>query len=303
VGYHIGPIPGAFILDINKTNVTNPEKLKVRRSTNRNFFNTIVYKYDENILDDKFLKGTVIQSFASKAQIEIGNKVQTIVSKGLRTSLSGDILSQSAANRKLTRYAFAAEMIEAVEVKYGDGFNSEVGDIVLFNGDGLNVADTKTTSRNFAPRLMEITNKSIDIKTGQVILSLTDTNFSTNARYGLISPSSRVQSGASTTVFTIEPDGLYSQFGVDEFRKWNRYASPKVIVRNPASSIISPVVEIVSYSGNTITVSASLGFTPSAGYIMELSKYNDVTTQMREIYIAMRDTDPFDDGKHLYNML
>jgi hypothetical protein len=302
VGYHIGPIPGSFILNINQTNVTNPEKIKIRRSTNRNFFNTIVYKYDENSLDEKFLKGTVVQDLGSKAQIEIGNKVQTVVSKGLRTALAADALSQSAANRKLKRYAYAAEMIEAVEVKYGVGFNSEVGDIVTFDGEGLSVSDINNASRDFAPRFMEITNKSIDIKTGQVVLTLTDTNFGNN-RYGLISPSSRVQSGASTTVFTIEPDGLFSAFGIDEFRKWNRYTLPKVIVRNASSSIISPVVEIVGYSGNTITVSASLGFTPVAGYIMELSKYNFVTDQMQAVYAAMRDTGPFDNGESLYSML
>lgn len=301
IGYHIGPVPGANIQKLSEDNITNAKNLVLKRSTTKNFFNTIVYRYEDYALEDKFLDGHIETDATSKTRIPVGNKTLTIDASGLRTNLSGRDLAHSAAVRRLNRYKFAAQYIDQIEVLFRVGFNVEVGDVVLLDAEGLFLSNLVTgdrTSENI--KLVEVVSKEIDIKSGKVRLSVVDTNFSTSARYGLISPSSYIKAGISQTQFIIK-SSFSSVFGPDEFRKWNRFLNPGIKVRNSDFSVTATSV-IDNIVGNTVTLTTALGFVPSANYIMEFADYDDCTTEQKLVYAFMRDS-AFSDGKNQYVML
>ena len=282
----IGPIPGSRVSTLNKSNIVGASKIKLRRSINKNFYNTIVYKFEEDELEEKFLRGIVTKSQTSADRIPVGTRPLVIVSKGLREVDLGGALALSASNRRLNRYKFGAEFIEGLGVHLGAGFDVEVGDIVVFDPAGLSVSDTVGATRQKPPALFEVSNKSLNYKTGEVTIDLVDTAFDENARYGLYSPSSLIKSGISPTQFVIEAS-FGKTFGTAEFQKWQRYPECMVIVKSPDGTTRYAVAELQSANSNTITVTPALGFTPLAGDIMELAPYDVATAQIKLIYAFM----------------
>lgn len=301
LGYHIGPIPGQDIKIINEDSVKSASKSKLSRTTNRNFYNEIVYRFDESLLEDKFLTGVITLANDSKTQIKTANKTLTISSKGLRSTEQGEAIAISQSNRRLERYKFAAELVK-LQVTFDLGFNLEVGDIVVYDGSNLSLPDIKFGAKGMVARLFEISNKEINLKTGDIGLELIDTGFDGSARYGLISPSSLIASAVSTTVFNIK-ESFSGRFGSAEYRKWEKLVGSSVRVRNNDFSQVSDSV-ITSVSFNQITVSPALSFTPVADMVLELTNYNDVdvTDNVKLIYAHMRDS-AFADGKPQYQML
>lgn len=302
VSINTGPVPGANTVTLDETNVMNPAKLTVRRSLGKNFYNSVVYSYDQEPLDLKFLSSRVTIANDSLTRIPVGPRTLKIEAKGIRSELNAVNIVTQASNRRLQRYKFAAEFLENVVVSYGVGFNIEVSDVVILDGRELAMSDSNNAKRGMEPRLFQVINKTLDVKLGQVTLNLVDTAYSTQNRYALISPSSRIKSGVSTTQFIIENDGLYSKYGVDEGRKWSKMKRPFVKIRSEDWTF-NETVQIANIVGNTVTLLTPLSVTPSAGYWMELSKYNDSTEQVKLLYGWMRDTDPFDDNKARYLML
>ena len=296
-GYHIGPIPGQNIRIFSKANILNPDRLKIKRSTNRNFYNEIIYRYDDAVLEEKFTRGFVAVSQTSKNQIEGGAKTLKINSLGLRESLNGQSIADSQSTRRLDRYQFGAESL-TIETTFGDGYPVEIGDIVIFDGTDLNVADIKTGTREFESRLFEVTNKSIDLK-GKVSLDILDTSFDGTLRRGLISPSSLIGTVASTSQFTIKAS-FASQFASEEYRKWQDLVGGAVVVRSEDGSVFEETT-LRAVAFNTLTVDA-LSFTPLVDYIIEFAGYNSTTANQKLIYSSMNDT-AFDDGGDQYLML
>ncbi len=130
---------------------------------------------------------------------------------------------------------------------------------------------------------------------------MVDTSFATSARYCLIGHSSNILSGISTTKFVIE-ESYASIFGSSEYRKWNGLPLASVRIRSLDLSINENSV-IVDVTGNTITISPALTFTPSSGMIMEMAEYNDpdLTDQVALIYAHMS---PLNGGADtVYSML
>ena len=293
VGYHIGPLPGDRTVTLDRTNVKLSQRSNLKRSISRNFYNEIIYKYEQSAVEDKYKSGFIVIAQDSKNQIPAGNKTLIINANGFRDLLSGDNIALQAANRKLKRYKFGAESLK-ISTLLSIGFDIEIGDIVIYDGTTDFLPDIKRGARGIEPRLFEVQNKTMDLKSGNVEIELIDTNFSLTSRYGLISPSSVVVSGASTTSFTIPSS---------ETSKWSRYTSTSIRVRSEDGSTIDDTV-VQSVSSGVVTVLPALAFTPSAGMIMELSLYNDVdvTEEIKLRYAHMRDT-AFSDGKTQYLML
>jgi hypothetical protein len=243
-----------------------------------------------------FIDGT------SVSQIPIGNRALIIESNGLRVDLSGVNNAQQSSNRRLLKYKFAAESIKNVTVNFKTGFDLEIGDKVIVDMTGLKLADISTGTRSGASRLFDITNKSLNIRNGQVRLELVDSNFNLSVRYALIAPASFVLSGASSTQFTIKPSFNLTRYGNDEYKKWQNFIGAGVVVRN-ASYSISSTSTISSVNGNVITVSPALSFTPALDYIMEFSDYDNQTENVKLIYGFLSDGDNnFGDGKPPYQM-
>lgn len=301
IGYHIGPIPGSDIQVLDETSIKSASKSKLIRTTNRNFYNEIVYKLDEDLLEERFVTGVITISATSKNQIKAANKSLTIASKGLRSADLGEAIAVSQSNRRLNRYQFAAESIK-LSTTFDAGFTLEVGDIVVYDGSNLKLPDIKVAAKGMAPRLFEITNKDINLKTGDVGLELVDTNYNGAGRYCLMSPSSLIATGTSTTEFTIK-ESFSGKFGANEYRKWSNLVGASVIVRSADFTTIDDCV-ITAISFNAITVSPALSFTPSANMVLELTHYDDVdvTDTTKLIYGHMRNS-AFADGGAQYLML
>jgi hypothetical protein len=299
VAFTIGPLPTQTIKTLDTSNVKNANQLSIRRSLGRNFYNTIIYKYDMDSLEDKFRAGVLNTNATSRAQIDVGTRALTIESLGLRTAN----IAQSAATRRLNRYAYGAQYINNVKVTFSVGFNIEVTDLVLVDGVSLKLPDFDTGKRSAPTKYYEVISKKINFETGDVILGLVDTSFDTASRYALISPASNIKSGVSASAFIIE-ESFASEFGSDEYLKWNRYDDLVVRVRN-SSYNTAATARVSEFSGNTVRLLDGLGFTPSAGMLMELSDYNDATTQIKQLYgfAASASGGLFDDGASAYFMI
>ena len=304
LGHHFPPLPTSTIKNINSDNVKSPDKLKLTRSLNRNFYNSIVYKFDRQTLEEKFNSGTVAIDGDSQTRFgpNVNNKTLTIEALGMRTDLSAVANATSATSRRLAKYKFGAEEIKDLRVSFGEGYALEVGDIVLLDIASLKITDILTGTRAGESRLFEITNKSLNIKTGDISINVVDTSFDKDARYGLVSPASFVKSGSSTTEFVIEASFNTSVFGVNEFRKWETYVGAKVVIRSVDFSTSDTSV-IDNIAGNTITLTTALSFTPSAGYLMELDHYDGQPDNVKLVYTFMQDNATFADGKVQYQMI
>jgi len=298
VAYTVGPLPLDDIKIIDDTNTLDANKIVKKRSLGRNFYNTIIYKYNEDSATDIFLRGLVTTNATSRTQIPIGTKAFIIESRGLRDSN----VAVSASNRRLNRYAFAADYISQVTVTFEAGFNIEVADLVVLDGEALKISDGVLGTNTTPVRFYEVISKSLDLITGRVTFSLTNTNYADAGRYALISPASKVKSGISASAFVIESSHA-SVFGGDEYKKWDRYGQSFVRVRS-ADYTTAATAQIASFSGNTINLSQSLGFTPSAGMIMEFSGYSQASDQIKLLYTHITNaTANFPDGGKPYVMI
>ena len=172
----------------------------------------------------------------------------------MRDIISGDILSNAAASRRLRKYAFGSEFITGLELHFRDGFNIEVGDKILLDLTSLQISDIQTGTRSGDSRIFEVNNIQKNLRTGKTTISIVDTQFDKTNRFGLIGPSSLVKDGISDTVFTIK-ESFGSQFGQNEFLKWNKFLDPAG-VNNPVIQVRSKdyvtqgTAEISNITGN-----------------------------------------------------
>ncbi len=277
VGYHIGPVARDSIKVLDRTSIKDPDKIKLRRTISRNFYNTITYKYDEHVLTGKFLSGAIAYSAESQDRIRVGTKALSIASKGMRRLSGGEGITERVSTRYLNRYKFAAEFFESIAVMFRDGYNIEPGDSILLDPTGLNITNTVVGDRNKKPKVFAVINKSLDLKTGGVVLSLTDTNFDESERYGAISPSSMVVGGTTTTVL-IE-DSFGAIFPGDEGKKWDDYAGLPIIVHSADWSFEETVTLLSVDPSNRyrllIDPTTPLSIPPTAGMVVDIGNYPD----------------------------
>lgn len=299
MGFNVGPLPTQDLKILNQTNVVNASKLRLKRSTVKNFFNTVVYKFEQQVLEDRLKSGQLTINSDSLTRIPIGNKPLIIEAQGMRVNLSGKNLAVQATSRRLTRFKFGAEWIKGMQVNFATGFNLEIGDKVLVDISDLQLTDINTGTRSGVERIFEVAQKSLGLKDGKIIIDLIDTNFNKDARFSLISPASFVDVGLDASNFTIR-ESFNSLFGTNEFKKWNKYPGVSIQVRNSDFSIVDKAV-VDRFIGNQVVLQTPLSFTPSSGMIMEMSAYSDQPTNVTSIFGFMNDV-AFPDGGITYKM-
>jgi hypothetical protein len=300
VGLHVAPFPFADIQVIDETNVKNPDKIKLRRAFKKNFYNNIVYKFDKNLIDDQFDAGTI--NVNAQSIEELGRRKDfTIEAEGMRSDLQAVSLAATAGGRLLDRYNRGAEYIENLELFFGDGLSLEPGDSVIFDAESLQITNTLDGTRVKPQKYFEVQNKSIDLN-GRATVNITDTSFDGSNRYALFSPASLVKSGSVNSIL-IKPS--YSQpFGQNEWRKWQDFLLAKIQIRNADYTNVA-VTGIASISGNTITFTDPLPFTPQEDYVMEFAPYDQQTSErVKLIYTHNSDGEnDFGDGQAPYRYL
>jgi hypothetical protein len=271
---------------LDQNGVVSADKIKIRRSTNVNFYNAVIYRFEEDILEDEFTRGVVTQSANSTNRIKTRNKPLVIEAKGLRNN--PDTLNKITrqTRRFLDRFQFGAESTR-VEVPYKIGFDVEISDAVIFGSPELQISDITQGSREFQPRVMEIVNKSLSIQNGKIVLELLDTAFGIDGRYGSISPSSLVGSGSTTTEIVIK-----KSFGTEELEieqeKWTDYVQEIIQVRSPDFTFQENVVFLgfIEGSPNVLKVSA-LSQAPAEDWIVEAPNYDNGGEQIQRTWKSL----------------
>lgn len=297
VGYHIPPLPNQFVPTLNDKNVRQASRIIKKRSIGKNFYNTIIYKFDVDSITDKMLQGKIYTDATSRDEIKIGTKALIIEAGGLRD----ENIASINASRRLQRYAFAADFFSQIKLLFKDGYYIEPGDIVILDGTNLNIANFDSGKRDGDTKLYEVISKTLDLRTGDIGLELTNTGFNQEQKYGLISPASYVRRGISNTQFEIE-SSFASEFNDNEYLKWNSFDPLPIRVRNLDYSI-SATGLVSQFTGNIVTLESSLGFTASAGMLMEFSDY-PVSEPINLVYVAIsQDASGFANGDLPFSMI
>lgn len=276
VGFTAPPLfsDGTKTLDVDT--VKKASSLVVNRSITKNFYNAIVYRFNEDSVEDKSLSGKIVLSNDSTNRINAPTKAFTITAKGLRPSAETSQLIDRISARFLSRYEFAAESMD-VEVPFSTGWTVEVGDSIIFGDDKLKVSDSTTGTRNFKPRLFEILNKSLNWKTGQVKLTIIDANYSQGLRYAVWSPSSNIGTGSTTTSVVIQ-DSFGTTAPSKEKDKWAFYVGKKLLFRSAdwATEYISELTGFDPADSYKMLVNPALPAPPLSGWIVSLPSYDDI---------------------------
>lgn len=275
VGYTIGPLATNLVPILDQSNVKNANSLRVKRSIASNFANVIQYSYDYDILEEKFNKVKDYISEESKTRIPIGDKILRIKSTGMKTSLSADALSLLASDRMLGRYKYGAEFINDVKLLFSVGYPLEIGDVVLVDYGDLQLTDIDTGNRDGSKKYMEIINKSLDNKTGEVSVDLVNTSFELFDRYGVVSPSSKIDTGATTIKLPLKKSWGTSNYSEEDI-KWRGYEGQEIIVHSPDWTF-QEVTTIKSLGNNSMLVNPALSVAPSEDYIIDVNYYPDST--------------------------
>jgi hypothetical protein len=253
------------------------QQTKIKRSINKYFYNNVLFKYNEAVVDELFLSGDLETNQDSKNRIPVGNKTLVINARGLRPSTDATVIIDILKRRFQDKYKFGAELI-STQAFYGKTFNTDVGDVVVFGDSVLNLPDTKKGSRDFAPRLFEVANKSLSIKTGEVKLELLDSGYSlADGRYGIISPSSQTLAlGSSGDVVKIK--NSYETVAPQlEKSKWTPYIGQRVIIHDELWDNIHET-KLIGFSASDaylMLLDTPVPFAVLDDYVVEVAQYPD----------------------------
>lgn len=256
VGYTSPPLGAADIKVLDSTNTTKPQQNKIKRSINKYFYNNVLFRFNEAVVDERMLSGDLEVQQDSKNRIPVGNKTLVINARGLRPSTDTTTIIEILKKRFADKYKFGAEVVSMFGF-YGKTFDTDVGDVVVYGDSTLQLPDTKKGSREFSPRLFEVANKSLAIKTGEVKLDLIDSGYSlADGRYGIVSPASKtVAAGSSGNELKIR-NSFETVAPRIEKSKWNPYVGQRIVVHDE--------------DWDNVHETILLGFSPSDDFLMLL---------------------------------
>lgn len=285
VGLTIPPLAQSGTVKLDESNLAGASKIAIKRSISKNFFNAVIYKYDPDAVEDKFLRGKITQSADSTNRIKISNKPMVIEAEGVRQEAGFQFIFDTQARRFLERYQFAAEYLE-VELLFGVGFKIEIGDTVILDGRNLEMTDSNNGTRVFQPRLFEVQNKAFSLSGKTVKLSLVDTIYSLNGRYGTILPSSILRSGSTTSEIKLQRSFGTTLNDNSETVKWEPYVREQVIFRNDNWTYQEKtfITAINPADPNSVLLDPPLSAPPAAGLIMEAPPYDDTSSEAMSLY-------------------
>lgn len=269
VGVVSPPLAVGSLEVLDSSTVINPDKIKIRRNINKYLYNQIVVRYDFDAVEsDVPLAGYIRRDEDSINRFSRIKKTYAVTAKGLRRTSGTDTILDITSRRLLDRYSGGAESIQC-EVAYRVGFKIDVGDIVLFGGTDMPISDSVLGTRGFSPRLCEVVDRKLDIKAAKCMLTLVDTSYLLDGRYGIVSPSSVIDSSPTATTIPIASSYGYS---LDEWEKWVDYEGSDLRIHSNdwADSYDTKLLRV--NENNTLTVD-TLPVTPDAGWIVDVQPY------------------------------
>lgn len=277
VGLTKPPLPNQTLIILDKDTIIEPQNIKPMRATNnRKFFNEIAFKYDADDAGD-FTK--TLRTIDTDSLNFIGiNSQLPINSKGAKSSLNFTIIAERTTQFLLNRYKRGAVLLD-VKVNYGVGSRIEAGDVVGIKDDGfLQISNFSSGKRDIQTTLFEVNNRSLDLKTGVTNLQLISGVADPDKRYAVISPSSKITTGSTTTKLILK-DSYGAIFPGNEGNKWTNYVGLPIRVHSSDFTFD----EEVTFTGfdpstaNALLVSPALSVTPSVDWIVDIAKYSTST--------------------------
>jgi len=275
--YTAPPLYDPNIELFNFDNVKRPEQLAPIRTVNRNFYNAIVFKFNEDSVTDKLINGFASVSASSFNRIDAPTKTFRISARGLRNTVETRAILDRNAKALLSRYQFAAESFN-VSVPMRVGMNVEVGDIVIFGGAEFQMTDITSGTREFKERLFEVTNRSYNWRTGDLQFTIVDTNYSNNVRYATFSPTSKIVSGTVNDVIIEDSYGTLATPGAIEADKWRQIVGKGVMVHDPEWTTVyhTELLEIDSGNPYLFKFYPPLPAAPLTGWELDIAKYDEI---------------------------
>lgn len=280
VGKTLPPLMQSNTKTFDEKNVINASGIRIVRSKNQYFYNSVVYKFEEDAVEDDFTQNVVRLSQASFDRVKnVKNIPMVIEASGVRDNPDSREKITTLQKRVLDRYQFGAEVLD-VKVKYKDGYDCEVGDTVIFGSEALQISDSTIGSRAFRPRVMEIINAKKDFGKGDITLTLLSTAYTADANYGVLSPSSFVDIGATTSHLRLKksittPDSQLEQY------KWVNYIGQKVLVHSKDWSFQEETTffGFVTSDPDVMILNPPLSTAPGENYVIDIPYYPTSTNQ------------------------
>ncbi len=278
------PLSVDVLPTINVKNITNIESIKTQRSTSKYLYNNFTYQYDLDLIRGEYLTRDILVNQTSKQRMNVGYKGYKVESDGLRSSSATTTMIQAIVSRLNDRYRFAPLFIQGIQILYKDGFNIEVGDTIPFGGSDVRIPNPNTGKRGLPLELYEVANKKMDITTGNVSIDLLQTNYALAARYGVISLSSFVGAGSTTTRVRLSRMNITGEF-LTEADKWRPFAGENIRIRSDDYTVdeTTKFISIDPIDSNFILVEA-LSFAPLEDYIIEIPEYDDTNAEIDSNY-------------------
>lgn len=283
VKYTSPPLFNAQIQVLGVDTVKDPAGLKLNRSVSQNFYNAIVYRVNEDSVEDRKLTGYVTLSTTSTNQIKAPNRPYTIQAGGLRPSVDTEAIIRRVSRRFLSRYQLGAESVR-VEVPLEVGFAIEVGDSVIFGDDELKLSDSKTGENVFSPRLFEVIQKEYGWVNGQVRLEIVDTNYSQERRYGTFSPSSFIDPGSTLNSIVIRDSfGVNPAFGEPE--KWRRFIGMGLRIHSKDyTTDFNTILRGFDDNNPYRLLVDTMPSIPAANMIVDIADYGDASNLYKSLF-------------------
>lgn len=262
---------------LDENNIVNPSNIRIVRTFTEDFYNSVIWKFDMDAVDEEMKRGVVKISQVSLDRVpNVKNIPYRIEAEGIRDTVATRSNIETQSKRILDRYQYGAEKIPDVEVLFKDGIDIEVGSTVVFGSEKLMVSDSTIGSRKFRPRVMEVKNIKKDIAKGRVTLSLLNTNYSVDSKYGVIGPSSIIGPGATSTRLP-----LLRSFGTTSLQlenyKWKVYVGQNILIRKEDWSEAYTAVfrGFEEANPDTMILNPALPIIPQEGWIVEIPPYPD----------------------------
>lgn len=260
------------ILDENT--VINASNLSIERSSLENFYNSVIYQYEEDPIDDKLRSLRLTLSASSQNRVKVGSKPYRVQSKGLRKGNGTETIIENNSARLLDRYQFGADKIKGMKVPFSVGWSTEIGDTVIVQG--LQLFDSKTGGASLEPRIMEVTNRSFNFRSGVIELDLTDTAFAIDGRYGIISPSSYTAAGSTTSEIQIKRSFATTDTEFEK-DKWQNYIGNSILIHSPDWTYqqFTTIVGFSPSNDSVMIVDPPVATPPLENYIVDIPTYDE----------------------------
>jgi len=236
--------------------------------------NEVDFKYDHDGSDYTTIE--YHQDSASITNRGQAKKAITIESKGLHTTVSGVSLNMFAPDITIRRAKsiFQRYAIPPIKIKFSTLFYrwlSEFGDIVPFTHSKL--PDIVTGTRGYTSERMEVIQRGIDWKSGEIKFELLNTGFA-KSFYSVISPTMTITAASSGTSWTVS---------AADAAKYANLTTPEVQLLDAGMRQQVAAKTITAINTTTgVCTSDDWGVTPTVGWIVAFADYSSCTDEQKK---------------------